>query len=63
MRTIASLFKGAQSARGAEKALQDAQLAAQLAEPEKALELRLAEFKDARELCELAEAEKEAAGR
>ena len=40
-------------AREAEKALQDAQLAAQLAEAEKARELRLAELKEARELREL----------
>ena len=40
-------------ARKAEKALQDAQLAAQLAEAEKARELRLAELKEARELREL----------
>ena len=40
-------------AREAEKALQDAQLAAQLAEAEKARELRLAELKEARKLREL----------
>ena len=40
-------------AREAEKALQDAQLAAQLSEAEKARELRLAELKEARELREL----------
>ena len=60
-------------AREAEKALQDAQLAAQReqaqraeAEAQKARELRLAELKEARELRELelkAEAEKEAAAR
>ena len=53
-------------AREAEKALQDAQLAAQLAEAERARELRLAELKEARELRELelkAEADKEAATR
>ena len=53
-------------AREAEKALQDAQLAAQLSEAEKARELRLAELKEARELRELelkAEADKEAAAR
>ena len=60
-------------AREAEKALQDAQLAAQLSEAEKARELRLAELKEARELRELElkaeqekallEAEKEAAAR
>ena len=60
-------------AREAEKALQDAQLAAQLSEAEKAHELRLAELKEARELRELElkaekekallEAEKEAAAR
>ena len=43
----------AQRAREAEKALQDAQLAAQLSEAEKARELRLAELKEARELREL----------
>ena len=43
----------AQRVREAEKALQDAQLAAQLSEAEKARELRLAELKEARELCEL----------
>ena len=43
----------AQRARKAEKALQDAQLAAQLAEAEKARELRLAESKEALELHEL----------
>ena len=43
----------AQRAREAEKALQDAQIAAQLAEAEKARELRLAELKEARELREL----------
>ena len=43
----------AQRALEAEKALQDAQLAAQLAEAEKARELRLAELKEARKLCEL----------
>ena len=49
-------------AREAEKALQDAQLAAQLAEAEKARELRLAELKEARELRELElKAEKEKA--
>ena len=60
-------------AREAEKALQDAQLAAQLSEAEKARELRLTELKEARELRELElkaeqekallEAEKEAAAR
>ena len=40
----------AQRARNAEKALQDAQLAAQLAEAEEARELRLAELKEALEL-------------
>ena len=40
-------------AHEAEKALQDAQLAAQLSEAEKARELRLAELKEARELREL----------
>ena len=53
-------------AREAENALQDAQLAAQLSEAEKARELRLAELKEARELRELelkAEADKEAAAR
>ena len=60
-------------AREAEKALQDAQLAAQLAEAQKARDLRLAELKEARELRELElkaeqekallEAEKEAAAR
>ena len=43
----------AQTAHDTEKALQDAQLAAQLAEAEKARELRLAELKEARELREL----------
>ena len=52
----------AQRARKAEKALQDAQLVAQLAEAEKARELRLAELKKARELHELElKAEKEKA--
>ena len=53
-------------AREAEKALQDAQLAAQLSQAEKARELRLAELKEAHELRELelkAEADKEAAAR
>ena len=40
-------------AREAKKALQDAQLAAQLSEAEKARELRLTELKEARELREL----------
>ena len=57
----------AQRARHAEmKALQDAQLAAQLAEAENAPELRLAELKETRALRELelkAEAKKEAAAR
>ena len=49
-------------AREAEKALQDAQLAAQLSEAEKARELRLAKLKEARELRELElKAEKEKA--
>ena len=43
----------AQRARKAEKELQDAQLAAQLAEAEKARELGLAELKEDRELHEL----------
>ena len=52
----------AQRARKAEKALQDAQLAAQLEEAEKAPELRLAELKEARKLRELElKAEKEKA--
>ena len=51
-------YEEAQKARDAGKALQDAQLAAQLAGAEKARELRLAELKEARELELKAEQEK-----